>query len=318
MIEFGNRKSSTEKRQSLRAIINGPELGVLPGVFDGYSVNLVEKRGFKAANISGAGLTNSRLARPDIGIMGLEENLDGCRALCGTVDIPLFADGDTGYGNAVNIYYATQAFEDAGVGGVFFEDQTSPKRCGHMKGKTVISVSEMVGKVLAAVDARRDEHLVIMARTDAAATHGIDEVIRRANAYLDAGADIVFPDALRTAEDIERVVAETNGPVCINMGFGLRSRATTPLMSPAAMEACGVSIAFYARLLTSSAVRGMTNALDAFAEQTQTGTVVERPDLCVSFEDLEGLVGLNEAIAFADRYADEGPKVRSVVNRMQP
>lgn len=307
------RRSVTEKRRALRDIISGEKIGILPGVFDGYSVNLVAARGYQAANISGAGLTNSRLAKPDVGIMGLESNLDGCRALCSAVDIPLFADGDTGYGNAVNVHYATMGFEDAGVGGVFFEDQTSPKRCGHMRGKDVIGTAEMVGKVLAAVDARRDEQLVIMARTDAAATHGVEEAIARGNAYLKAGADIIFPDALASVEDIKRAAGEIDGPVCVNMGFGIRSRATTPLMSPAEMERYGVSIAFYARLLTASAVQGMTLALEAFDRQVQTGEVEDRPDLCVSFQDLEGLVGLDEAIRLAEEYDQDGGRVRAVV-----
>lgn len=297
--------SPTGKRRKLREVIAASELGVFPGVFDGYSVRLVQQKGFAGGLISGAGLANSRLARPDVGIMGLEANLAACRALCPAVDIPLIADGDTGYGNAVNVYYATKEFESAGVAGVFFEDQTFPKRCGHMAGKTLISPGEMAGKITAAINARDDQELVIMARTDAATSDGVDDAIYRANLYFDTGADLVFPDAIRSRADIERFVAQARGPVCINMGFGLRSRGTTPLLSPAELQDCGASIAIYARLLSSAAVQGMSLALDAMTEQVRTGVVVERPDLCATFDQVEGLVGLDEANALDARYAPE-------------
>jgi len=296
--------SPTDKRRTLREIIAAPELGIFPGVFDGYSVRLVQQKGFQGGLISGAGLANSRLARPDVGIMGLESNLAACRALCPAVNIPLIADGDTGYGNAANVYYATQEFERSGAAGVFFEDQTFPKRCGHMPGKAVIPAAEMAAKIAAAVDARADRELVVIARTDAATSEGVTDAIFRANLYFDAGADLVFPDAVRSRADIERFVAESKGPVCINMGFGLRSRGTTPLLSPAELRACGVSIAIYARLLSSAAVMGMSLALDAMAEQATTGIVTERPDLCVDFDQVEGLVGLEEANLLATRYSD--------------
>lgn len=315
MTQRYGRATAHEKRKALREVIAAPEVGMFPGVFDGYSAGLVEKKGFPGALISGAGLANARVARPDIGIMGLEENLAACRALCSATDIPLIADGDTGYGNAVNVYYATEAFESTGVAAVFFEDQTFPKRCGHMRGKALIPADEMVGKILAATDARQDDQLVIMARTDAATPDDIDEAIYRANLYFEAGADVVFPDAIRSRGDIERFVAAAKGPVCINMGFGLRSRGTTPLMSQAELETYGVAIVIYARLMSSSALNGMTLALDALLEQRDTAVVTERPDLCASFDELEGLVGLEEANALGETYAEGGARVVEVMSQ---
>ena len=152
--------------------------------------------------------------------------------------IPLIADGDTGYGNAVNVFHLVRAFEQADLAGLMLEDQTWPKRCGHMSGKSVISAEEMVEKIHAAKEARRDVDFIIKSRTDAFAPLGIDEVIRRLNLYADAGADLLFADALLSARDIRTVASNVNKPLSVNMGFGIRSRSTTPLLSP---RSCRIS-----------------------------------------------------------------------------
>jgi 2-methylisocitrate lyase-like PEP mutase family enzyme len=278
---------------------------MLPGVYDGLSARLVEAMGFEAALISGAGLSESRLGRPDVGLLGLETNLNASRAMASVVDIPLLADGDTGYGNAVSVYHATQAFEDAAVAGVFFEDQAWPKRCGHMTGKSVIPAEKMVKKIAAAVDARRDEQFVIMARTDAAGVLGLPEAVRRGRLYLEAGADIVFPDALLSREDIYSFVEQVAGPICINMGFGIARRATTPLLGVRDMEQHGVAVAIYPRLLTSAAVRGMQGALGVLREAAAIGDVIEAPEQMVSFEEINNLVGLPQISRLDARYATE-------------
>src|SRR5437867_9045179 len=176
----------------LRALIDAPEILVLPGVFDGFSTRLVEKLGYTAAFITGSGVSEARLGQPDVGLMGLEENVAAARAMAACSDLALLADGDTGYGNAVNVYHTVRAFEDAGLAGVMLEDQVWPKRCGHMKGKEVISLAEGTEKIRAAAQARRDPDFVIKSRTDTLATHGIDEVIKRLNHYAEAGADLLF------------------------------------------------------------------------------------------------------------------------------
>lgn len=286
----------------LRSLIEAPEILVMPGVFDGYSARLVEHSGFFAGFISGAGLSEALLGEADVGLMGFETNVNACRALAACCKIPLLADADTGYGNALNVYHVVRAFEQAGLAGVMLEDQSWPKRCGHMSGKSVVSAEEMVEKIHAASEARRESDFVVKSRTDAYATHGLDEVVRRLNRYAEAGADLLFADALLCERDIETVARNVPKPLCVNMGFGIRSRATTPLLSAAQLETLGVGAVIYPRLLTACAIQGMKNGLAALAEQLRTGEVLERPDYAVSFEELNELVGLPQARALEQRF----------------
>ena len=290
------------KNATLRALIDAPEILVLPGVFDGYSARLTQQAGFPAGFISGAGLSEALLGEPDVGLMGLELNLNACRMLAACCGIPLLADGDTGYGNAVNVYHMVRAFEQAGLAGLMVEDQTWPKRCGHMSGKSVISAEEMVEKLHAAREARQDRNFVLKSRTDSFATHGIEEVIRRLNLYAEAGADLLFADALLSEKDIGTVAKNVSKPLCVNMGFGIRKRATTPLLSPAQMQELGVGAVIYPRLLTSCAVQGMKNGLAVLQEQMRTGKIVEKPEYAVSFEELNDLVGFKAARDLEQRF----------------
>ena len=203
---------------------------VSPGVYDGLSARMVEKMGFKAAATGGSGFSNARLSQPDIGLLTLMENVDACRHLARTLSIPLMADAETGYGNPVTVFHAVEYFEEAGVVGMNIEDQVSPKRCGHMQGKELISAQEMAKKVEAAVKAKKDPDFIINARTDAIAIEGLDKAIERARLYIAAGADMVFPDAVDSEEQIKRFVDAVDAPVSINIGFGIRSRPTTPLI----------------------------------------------------------------------------------------
>ena len=278
--------------QKFRDLMSSPNILLMPGVFDGFSARLVEKFGFQAAGISGAGLSESHLGWADVGLMGLEENLRASRAIVDCCNLPLLADGDTGYGNAVNVYYAVRGFEKAGVAGVMIEDQVWPKRCGHMKGKEVISAEEMKEKVKAAVEARRDPTFVIKARTDSYATHGMKEVIRRLNLYADAGADLLFADAIIVEEDIKTLAKNVPKPLSVNMGFGIRRRPTTPLISAKRLQELGIHAVAYPRLLTSCAIQGMMNGLNVLLESSKKGEVIDRPDLAVSFDELNELMGL--------------------------
>ncbi|MGH8640888.1 MAG: isocitrate lyase/PEP mutase family protein [Burkholderiales bacterium] len=279
----------------LKQLINAPEIVVSPGVYDGYSARLIEKAGFKSASITGAGTSESRLGWADRGVMGLEENLANARRIADCSDLLLRADADTGYGNAINVYFATRAFEKAGVAAVMFEDQVWPKRCGHMAGKSVIAAEEMVPKVKAAVDARLDPDFMIIARTDAAGPLGVDEAIHRLNLYAEAGADLMYADALMSREDIAKVAKGVPKPLIVNMGMGMRSRKTTPLMTPKELEALGVAVVSYPRMLTTAALRGMMNAMAAFKDEViGRNRVTERPDLQVSFEELNDLMGMGE------------------------
>jgi 2-methylisocitrate lyase-like PEP mutase family enzyme len=263
---------------------------VSPGIFDGYSARLAEKMGFQAASVTGAGLSNSRLSQPDIGIMSLMENVDACRNLVMSTSIPIMADADTGYGNAVTVYHTVQQFESIGIVGINIEDQVSPKRCGHMRGKDVIDEREMVKKVEAAVKARKDSDFIINARTDAIAVEGIEGAIRRAKLYRAAGADMVYPDAIASEDQIKQFVDAVQCPVSINMGFGVRSRPTTPSISPKRLQELGVARVSYARMLTAAAISGMRKAMELMLDTVKTGNVHDRPDLLAGIEEITDLM----------------------------
>ena len=287
----------------LRKMINAPEILVMPGVFDGFSTRLVEQAGYPAAFVTGSGISESRMGQPDVGIMGLEENVAGARALVACTGMALLADGDTGYGNAINVWHTVRAFERAGVGGVMLEDQVWPKRCGHMKGKEVISAEEMVQKIHAAAEARIDPDFILKSRTDVLATHGVAEAIRRLNLYAEAGADVLYADALMSKEDIAKVAENVPKPLIVNMGLGMRSRNTTPLMSPKELQAMGVAAVAYPRMLSTAALKGMMNAMAVFkAEVMEGGKVVDRPDLLASFDELNDLMGMKQVDELERRF----------------
>jgi 2-methylisocitrate lyase-like PEP mutase family enzyme len=283
----------SSKGRQFKDLINRKEILIQPGVYDGYSVRLVERAGFETASISGAGVSESRMGWADRGVMTFEENLNNARRLADCSDLLLRADADTGYGNAMTVHFVVRAFEKAGMAALMIEDQVWPKRCGHMAGKSCIPAGEMVQKVKAAVDARRDNDFVIVSRTDAAGPLGVDEAIRRLNLYAEAGADVMYADALLSKEDIARVAKSVPKPLIVNMGLGMRPRKTTPLMSPKQLQDIGVAAVSYPRLLTTAALRGMMNALDVFQEEVvRNNRVVERTDLQVGFEELNDLMGM--------------------------
>lgn len=286
----------------LKQLINGPKILPLHAVYDGFSCRLIEKFGYQAGFLSGAAMSEANLGKPDVGLMGMEENLTISRRLANSCGLTLLADCDTGYGNAVTVYHMTQQFEAAGVGGLMLEDQVWPKRCGHMKGKSVVSAEEYLEKLKAAVAARKDPDFVIKARTDSFATHGLDEAIKRLNLYTEAGADLLLADALATEDDIATVVKNVSKPLCVNMGFAIRKRSTTELISARRLEDLGVKVVMYGRMLSASALQGMTNALKALAETADLPKVKEREDLLYSFEQLNDLMGLPAINALEQRF----------------
>jgi 2-methylisocitrate lyase-like PEP mutase family enzyme len=284
-------------------LINAPEVVITPGVYDGFTARLIERAGFRTATISGAGTSESRLGWADRGIMGLEDNLANARRIADCTDLLLQADADTGYGNALNVYFVVKAFEKAGMAAIMIEDQVWPKRCGHMAGKSVIPAEEMVQKIKAAVDARTDPAFVVKARTDAATPLGLDEAIRRLNMYIEAGADCVFADALSSKEDIAKVAKSVSKPLSVNMGLGIRARKTTPLIPPRDLQELGVAQISYPRLLSASALKGMMNALDVFkSDVLGANKSVDRPDLSVNFEELNDLMGMSVLDELEKRY----------------
>jgi len=295
-------RSMKSKAARFRELLEAPDILVAPGVYDGFSARIVAAAGFEAATVSGAGVSESNLGWADKGIMGFQENLNACRAIAGCVDLPMRADADTGYGNPVNVHFTVRGFEDAGLASVMIEDQVWPKRCGHMAGKDVIPAAEMVEKIKAACDARRDPDFVIMARTDTAAIHGVNDVIDRLNMYAEAGADALYADALLSAEDIERVACNVPQPYVCNMGFGLQPRSTTPLLTAKQLQDMGVAMVTYPRMLSAASVRGMLNALAAFKDGMFKESPEEHPELQVNFTELSALMGLPELDAMEQRY----------------
>ena len=292
-----------KKTRRFREALHDEAILQMPGVYDGFSLRLAERYGFKAAVIGGASVSESRLGWADVGLMGLEENVAVARRLASFSSIPLLADADTGYGNAVNVYFTVQAFEDAGMAGIALEDQTWPKRCGHMSGKSVISTEEMCEKIAAAREARRDPDFVIKARTDAAGVLGIDAALERLQAYERAGADHLVADAVLDAEHIERIVEATRLPVAVNMGFGIRRRSTTPLRTAKQLEQMGVAAVTYPRMLSAAAMKGMQRAFETLLETAGGVVPVDRDDLLVSFEDINDLMQLQQLNELEQRFS---------------
>ena len=290
------------KGRQFRDLINAPEILIQPGIYDGYTARLVEHSGFKTASISGAGVSESRMGWADRGVMTFDENLANARRLADCTDLLLRADADTGYGNAMTVHFVVRAFEKAGMAALMIEDQVWPKRCGHMKGKEVISAEESVEKIRSAAQARRDPDFIIKSRTDAYGTHGLSEAIRRLNLYAEAGADLLFADAVLKEDDIATLVKEVGKPVSVNMGFGIRTRSTTPLISAKRLQDLGVAAVIYPRLLTASAVRGMINGMQALQKSLGKDEIVDRPDLAISFEEINDLCGYAESQELEQRF----------------
>ena len=298
-------KSWSEKIQ-LPAPLRDARPVVTPGIYDGYSARLVQKMGFKTAATTGAGLTNSLIVQPDIGIFGLRDNVDACRHLARSVDIPLTADADTGYGNAVTVYHVVQYFEEAGIVGVNIEDQVMPKRCGHMRGKELISVGEMTKKIEAGLKAKKDQDFIINARTDAIAVEDIAGTVKRVKAYSKAGTDMIYVDAIRGEDDIARVVeAAGDTPININMGFFIRQRPTSPLLPLKRLKELGVARVSSPRMLTSAAISGMRKALEVMQQCMITGELADRPDLTASMEEITELFDYEKIAALESAFSVE-------------
>jgi 2-methylisocitrate lyase-like PEP mutase family enzyme len=274
----------------LRALLATGELIVAPGVFDGISAHLVRRTGFKAAYLTGAGAAASGFGLPDIGLVTGSEMAERAAMIAEAVgDLPLIADADTGYGAAINVVRTVRAYERAGVAAIQLEDQTFPKRCGHLPDKEVISQAEFCAKLGAAVDARTDA--LIVARTDARAVLGLDAAIDRANAYAQAGADVIFVEAPRTAAEVERIAKEVDAPLLINLVLD----GLTPDGGPEYLQDLGYAIAIHPVDLFAAAAHGMIAALQALGG-TPPAHVGRDP------KSLFQLVGLTEWQALGDAF----------------
>jgi 2-methylisocitrate lyase-like PEP mutase family enzyme len=280
----------------LRELLSHPDMIVAPGAYDGITARLVEQAGFAAAYMTGAG-TSMAHGFPDFGLLGMSEMVENAAMMARTVAIPLIADADTGYGNELNVTRTVREFEARGVAGIHIEDQTSPKRCGHLDGKEVISAPEFVAKIRAAVAARRDPDFLIIARTDSRAVSGFDEAITRANAALSAGADVAFVEAVQSPEELSLVPQRVNGPCLLNVVPGGK---TPPIMLPEA-QALGYRIAILPGLLLGAVMVAADQALRAVKE---TGAPANAPK-GASLSDTFRRFGADEWNALRQRFAAE-------------
>ena len=275
---------------------------VVPGCHDALSARIIEDAGFEAIQISGFGLAGSLIAKPDVGLVDMNDVLDITWKIARAVDIPVMADIDTGGGNALNAADITRRLIAMGVAGVNIEDQVFPKRCGHMEGKQVIRAEEMCGKVRAMVDARQQAgaDLVINARTDAFASHGIQEAIRRANLYLDAGADLVFVDGIGTRADISRAVQEIHGLLSVNLMDAVSGVKTelVPIPELAAMGVARVSIPVASIMVMHRALKTFFADLKA----SPTGVLAGQTERLTGFKEYTRFVGLDEYRKLEDEY----------------
>ena len=279
----------------LRELLGQPGPVVAPGVYDGISARVAERAGFQAAFISGAAVTASVLGYPDVGLQTMPEILNQSRNMARAVDIPLLIDVDTGYGNALNLMRAVREFESAGLAGIFFEDQTFPKRCGHFEGKKVIAVEEMVVKIKAACETRRDGDFVIVARTDSRALHGLDHAIERGKAFAEAGADLVFVEALLSEEEMRSAAHAIPVPLQANMS----EAGKTPVLPIDTLYEMGFKLISYSGLLQRTAIRGMLDVLGIL--QRKGTTMPAYPERICSLVERSEIFGLQDFYALEER-----------------
>ena len=271
---------------------------LLPGAANALAARIVEDMGFEAVYLSGAGLTNTYLGMPDLGFISLTEIAQHTATLRDAVALPIIVDADTGFGNALNVRHTIRTLERAGASAIQLEDQVSPKRCGHFSGKDVVPLGEARSRIKAAVDARQDPNLLIVARTDARATLGYDAAIERAQAFIEDGADITFVEAPESIDEIEGIPARLKGtPQLVNLVVGGR----TPIMDLATLDGMGFSLVLYANVALQGAVYGMQAAL---GQLKQKGSLDEDGPVA-SFRERQRLVNKPAYDALEKRYADD-------------
>lgn len=269
----------------LRELLRGPGIVMVPGAHDAFTARLVEQAGFPACYMTGAGTVAALLGMPDVGLITMTEMVTNARYIARAVSVPVICDADTGYGNAVNVMRTVREYEGAGVAGIHLEDQIFPKKCGHMEGKALVSLEEMVGKIRAACQAREDPDFVIIARTDSRAVEGMEAAVRRANAYAEAGADLIFPEAPQSREELAHFAQAIRAPVLANMTeFG-----KSPLVPAGELERMGYRVVLYPVSALRVAHRGMQELL---AQIKATGSQEAFLDRMAHRQEMYELVGL--------------------------
>jgi len=270
----------------LRTLLARGGLLIAPGVYDGLSARIAESAGFDALYVSGGAIARG-MGYPDVGLVTQTEMVKRLEEIRAVTRLPLIVDADTGYGNALNVIRTVRAYERAGAAALHLEDQVEPKRCGHYEGKQIVGVHEMVQKIRAAIAAREDPDLLLIARTDARAVVGLEEAIARSNAYAEAGAAVIFVEAPQSLEEIERIAHEVRSPLLINMFWG----GKTPLVPPEQLAELGYRIMIVPSDLQRAAIRAMQRVAAVLRQQGNTAAIA---DEMVSFAERESVVGLAE------------------------
>jgi len=283
---------------ALRQLLAGGETIVAPGVYDGLSTRLAVRSGFSAVYATGGGIARS-LGYPDLGLLSMTEVASHLALIVEHAQVPVIADADTGYGNALNVHRAVRAFARTGVAALHLEDQTFPKRCGHLDDKAVIAVADMVQKLRAARDALEDSDFVIIARTDSLAIEGLDRAIERAQAYAEAGADVVFVEAPESVAQIEAIARRLPYPKLINMFQG----GKTPLVELERLRELGYRIVIIPSDLQRAAIRAMQDVLSAIRREGNSASLADR---LATFSEREEIVGTAEYLARDRRYTESG------------
>ena len=281
-------------RKKLRALIDRRGYTMAPGAYDTLTARLVEQAGFEAVYLTGGGYSRAN-GYPDLGLLTLSENVRFIGLTVEAVGIPVIADADTGYGNAINVIRTVREYEKSGVAGFHIEDQVSPKKCGHYEGKEVISLAEMVGKIHAAVDTRQDPDLIIIARSDARAIEGLQASIDRVNAFLEAGADVGFVEAPQNVDELRIVGREVKGPALVNVFEG----GKTPMLAANELEAMGFRLGIYPSQTHRAAIRAAQRVLQALNQDGHTTRV--EPDMA-TFQEREDAVGTARWRALEAKY----------------
>jgi 2-methylisocitrate lyase-like PEP mutase family enzyme len=292
--------TTTPARQRLQDLLSKRELIVAPGVFDGISAQLAKRTGHVAAYMTGAGVAASGFGLPDIGLVTATEMAERAQMIVGALgDIPLIADADNGYGAPVNVVRTVRSYDKAGVAAIQLEDQAFPKRCGHLPDKQVVDAAVFEQTLAAALDTRSDDTLLVIARTDARAPLGLDAAIERANRYAAAGADIIFVEAPRGTDEIERIASEVEAPLLINLVLG----GMTPLESASRLQELGYAVAIHPSNLLARATLGMLEALCELGGGHVADYLPSTP------ADFFNLVGMAEWFELDARYArtEDGP-----------
>lgn len=296
MTQTTSRPTRIDPADRLAQMIAAPRGVLMPGAANALAARLIEDLGYEAIYVTGAGVTNTWFGLPDLGFMGLTDMAAHVTAIRAAVDLPLIVDADTGFGNAVNTWHTIRTLEAAGANAIQLEDQVSPKRCGHFTGKAVVPTSEMVAKIHAACDARRDPRTLIMARTDARAVEGMAAALDRASAYREAGADILFIEAPESIDELRAIGRHADAPQLVNLVVGGR----TPLLPQAELAEMGFAFVLYANIALQAALQGMTQALSALKDGRDVG---ETSGLVAPFKVRQDVVRKPQIDALDAKYA---------------